>query len=139
MKSAATRGRPFQKGHDSRRGRGPRKGAPNAGRPPDEFKAALAALVSREETLAALEAILRNPDHPHFIQALRYASDRGYGLPTQSLKVEDEGPAVVIVAPEKRGAEEWMRKDPPQHNRTESLPGSRAALPPPSQSMSGRC
>ncbi len=43
---------PLNKGQDVRRGRGPKKGAPNAGRPPDEFKVLLAALASREETEA---------------------------------------------------------------------------------------
>lgn len=32
-------GRPFQRGGDSRSGRGPKKGAPNAGRPPDAIRA----------------------------------------------------------------------------------------------------
>ncbi len=67
--------RPFQKGHDPRRGRGPRKGTPNAGRPPDEFKAQMAALASREETVRALEAILSDPEHTHFIQALKFAAE----------------------------------------------------------------
>lgn len=30
--------KPFQRGNDPRRGRGPEKGAPNAGRPPDRIK-----------------------------------------------------------------------------------------------------
>ena len=30
---------PFAKGYDPRRGKGPKKGAPNAGRPPDFLKA----------------------------------------------------------------------------------------------------
>ena len=41
-KSAARKsGRAFAKGDDPRRGAGPKKGAPNAGRPPSEVKRAL--------------------------------------------------------------------------------------------------
>ncbi len=109
MKTAAVRGRPFQEGVDHRRGRGPRKGAANAGRPPNEFKAQLAALASREETIRALAAILEDPNHPHFIQALKFAADRGYGRPTQPVSVEGLAPQVVIVAPPKLTTEEWVR------------------------------
>ena len=38
-KSAKAVGRPFQNGPDPRRGRGPKKGAPNAGRPTNELRA----------------------------------------------------------------------------------------------------
>lgn len=37
-KSANRRGRPFTGADDPRRARGPKKGAPNAGRPPDEIR-----------------------------------------------------------------------------------------------------
>ena len=79
-KSAKPRGpgRPFQKGGDPRSGRGPAKGAPNAGRPPDEFKAMLAGLASWDVTLGSIAAILGDPSHPHFVKALEYVSDRGY-------------------------------------------------------------
>jgi hypothetical protein len=93
-KSAAS-GRPFETGTDSRRGRGPAKGAPNAGRPPDEFKRRLAALASGPETLRALEQILSDPGHQHFIQALKFASERGYGIPKQT--VDLEGGVQIIV------------------------------------------
>lgn len=106
--SAVVRGRPFSKGHDVRRGHGPKRGAPNAGRPPDEFKALLAALASREETVRALETILADPNHPHFIQALKFAADRGYGHPNHNVSLDV--PAVVLVAPGKLTTEEWMRR-----------------------------
>ena len=110
MKTAAVRGRPFQEGVDARRGRGPRKGAANAGRPPNEFKAQLAALASREETIRALAAILEDPNHPHFIQALKFAADRGYGRPTQPLEVGPAHPTIVLVAPEKLSTEAWVER-----------------------------
>lgn len=70
----------------SLRGRGPAKGAPNAGRPPDEFKAMMAALASRPETLAAVQAILNDPSHGQFIRALEFATERGYGKAAQPLE-----------------------------------------------------
>ena len=45
----------------------------------------MAALASRDETLRALETILSDPNHTSFIQALRFATDRGYGRPEQAL------------------------------------------------------
>jgi hypothetical protein len=79
-KSAKPRGKgvPFAKGGDPRQGRGPAPGAPNAGRPPDEFKAMLAGLASWDVTLGSIAAILADPSHPHFVKALEYVSDRGY-------------------------------------------------------------
>lgn len=47
------RGRPFQAGEDPRRGRGPAKGAPNAGRPPDVIIA-----LKREATEEAITQVL---------------------------------------------------------------------------------
>ncbi len=73
-------GRPFRKGYDPRRGCG-RKG--RSGRPPDEFRRQLAELASREETVAALEAILSDPNHPQFMKALQFAADRGYSMLTK--------------------------------------------------------
>lgn len=49
-----------------------------SGRPPDEFKLLLASLASRARTVAALSKILKDKDHPLFMKALQYASDRGY-------------------------------------------------------------
>ncbi len=70
------RGRQFRNCYDPRRGSG-KKG--RSGRLPDEFKQLLASLASREETVKALEQILSDPDHPHFIRALQFAADPGYG------------------------------------------------------------
>lgn len=48
----------FEKGPDARRGRGPAKGAPNAGRPPNEWKQSLRGLADREAVLAHVDAAL---------------------------------------------------------------------------------
>jgi hypothetical protein len=71
---------PFRPGPDVRRGRGPRKGAPNAGRPPDAWRDALRALASRDAVLAHLDAVLtRGTADPMFFKALDYATEHGYG------------------------------------------------------------
>ncbi len=74
----------------------------------DRFKAQLAAHASREETLRALETILAEPNHPHFIQALKFVADRGYGCPSQPVSLDV--PAVVLVAPGKLSTEELMAR-----------------------------
>ena len=54
-KSASTPGKPFRQGDDPRRGRGPRKGAANAGRPPSKVReACLAAFDERINVLMAI-------------------------------------------------------------------------------------
>lgn len=64
--------------------RGPRKGAPNAGRPPDQWKAHLRTLVDRAEVLTHIEdALVKGPSDEFFEKALDYATDHGYGRPTQ--------------------------------------------------------
>jgi hypothetical protein len=68
-------------------GRGPAKGAPNAGRPPDEWKAALRAMASRDEVMAHVESVLlAGPDHPFFDRALQYVTEHGYGRASQPLE-----------------------------------------------------
>lgn len=100
------RGRPFQLGPDHRRGRGPAKGAANAGRPPDEFKRLMASLASREQTIRALAHILENPSHPHFLGALKFVAERGYGLPLQTIDVDSQQ-RFVIEVPAKVTVAEW--------------------------------
>ena len=54
-KSASVPGKPFRRGHDPRRGKGPRKGAANAGRPPSQVReACLAAFDERIKVLMAI-------------------------------------------------------------------------------------
>ena len=73
----------------------------------------MAALASREETIRALAIILADPEHAHFIQALKFAADRGYGRPSQSVTLESEEPQVVVVAPPKLSKEEWIARYAP--------------------------
>lgn len=79
-------GRPFAKGHDPRQGRGPAKGSPNAGRPPNEFKAKMQALASWDQTIAGLEEILNaGPSHSLYLAAVKHCTEHGYGKPAQDI------------------------------------------------------
>ena len=80
-------------------GNGPKKGAPNAGRPPDVWKQSLRALADRAEVQAHIDAALLagprrvviNPEtgkeetvgSAFFEGALAYTTDHGYGRATQ--------------------------------------------------------
>lgn len=75
----------FAAGPDPRRNTVPPP--PGPGRPPDEFRERMRALASREDVLAALDAILTNPNHPQFLRAWQEAADRGYGKAAQHLDV----------------------------------------------------
>jgi hypothetical protein len=60
----------------------------SGGRPPDEFKAAMQRLASREETIAMLTHILADPQHPHFMRALEFCAERGFGKVPAPVEVE---------------------------------------------------
>ena len=82
----------------SKRGRGPAKGAPNAGRPPDEWKAKLRELASRENVLAHIQTVLdAGPEHPFFAKALEYVTEYGYGKATQHIEQTGSNTLEVIV------------------------------------------
>lgn len=82
-------------------GRGPAPGAPNAGRPPDEWKARLRAMASRDEVLTHVETVLlAGPDNPFFDRALQYVTDHGYGRAQQHVDLTSNGQTLeaLIVA-----------------------------------------
>jgi len=82
----------------SKSGRGPAKGAPNAGRPPDEWKAKLRELASRENVLAHIQTVLdAGPEHPFFAKALEYVTEYGYGKATQHIEQTGGTTLEVIV------------------------------------------
>jgi hypothetical protein len=82
----------------SKRGRGPAKGAPNAGRPPDEWKAKLRAIASREDVLQHIESVLTaGPDHPFFARALEYVTEYGYGKATQHIEQNGATTLEIVV------------------------------------------
>lgn len=86
-------GKPFEKGGDPRQGKGPKKGAPNAGRPPDEFKRMMRALASRKDVVARLRKLTgksKKVSDELFLKAWEKITDRGYGKAVQPL--EHSGP-----------------------------------------------
>jgi hypothetical protein len=75
----------------SLRGRGPAKGAPNAGRPPDAFKAEMAALADRWRQAAKAKGILDDPEHPHWMNAGKFAHEMAHGRPNQAVDLTSGG------------------------------------------------
>jgi hypothetical protein len=66
-------------------GNGPPKGS--GGRPPDEWRAKLREMASRDEVLAHVQTVLEaGPEHPYFDRALQYVTDHGYGKPKQEIE-----------------------------------------------------
>ena len=76
--------------------RGSEKGnTPGSGRPRDEWKAALAAMASSDDTLAHVRAVLADPLHPHWFRALEFAAERGFGK--EVAPVEQSGEVTIRV------------------------------------------
>lgn len=69
-------------------------GGRKGGRPPDEFKKLCQELASGAATLAAVRKILKNPDHPAFQGALRWATENGYGRAPQAVDMTSGGQPV---------------------------------------------
>lgn len=74
------------------------------GRPPDAFKAMCRALACSAEEAAT--TVLGNPDHPAFVGALKWASEHGYGKPSQTIEHTGEGGGPVQVQVWKFGTRE---------------------------------
>jgi hypothetical protein len=97
----SARGVPFQSGDDPRRGRGAAKGAPNAGRPPDLWRAKLREMASRDEVMQHVESVLfEGPGHPFFGKALDYATEHGFGKASQPHQISglDGGPVGIALS-----------------------------------------
>jgi hypothetical protein len=84
-------------------GRGPAKGAPNAGRPRDEWKAWLRSLVDSPLTRASIEQVLQDPSHPAFPRVLTWADERGWGKETQGV---EGGLTLTVVRRDESGGVE---------------------------------
>ena len=88
-------GRPFARGTDPRRGRGPSKGAPNAGRPPNALRA-----LSREVFEAYLIWAQKRVQDPDIDDATmdRIGNTAGkYGLGTTITETDTKGEDVPRV------------------------------------------
>lgn len=101
-----TVGRPFTKGTDSRRGRGPEKGAPNAGRPPEWLKEQMR--VCRETAVEQISELLESKglDVDQRIKVVEKFKDDTHGpgvgvwffqlLPAQSLEEWAKGQPGIL-------------------------------------------
>ncbi len=95
-KSVAVKPFHFQKGADARRGRGPKKGAPNAGRPPSEIRKVLRA--SFEDRIPILERIADGTLKGDKLKAIEMMAK--YGLGTTITPTDGDGkslPAGITV------------------------------------------
>jgi len=79
-------------------GRGPAKGAPNAGRPPNWLKEWCDELLSDETTKSQVRAILKDKDHPAFRAMWNAVADRAHGKPKESLEVTGKLSLEQLVA-----------------------------------------
>lgn len=86
---------PFRKGDGRKRGCGPAKGAPHAGRPPDAFKEMCRDIASRGAQALVAKRVMQNPKHPAFLSALRWATENGYGKAVQPLTTPPGQPIEV--------------------------------------------
>jgi hypothetical protein len=96
---ARSPGRPFKPGRDERRGRGPRKGSPNAGRPPDWWKQEARALVESPEAMASLEALVKKGarhDPKLWFHVLDRLTDKLFSRPPVQVEGGDERRPLTI-------------------------------------------
>ena len=98
MRKSGNNSGTFQKGADPRRGRGPAKGAPNAGRPPSEFKEWCKALLNDDTNREQVEKVLANADHPAYKEMWKAIADRAHGKPSQAVELTGkDGEAIEHV------------------------------------------
>jgi hypothetical protein len=72
-------------------GRGPAKGAPNAGRPPDWWKAQMRELRDRFLVAAQAAEVIDNPDHPQWAKVGTWAHEQLEGRARTSVDVTSKG------------------------------------------------
>lgn len=84
----------------SLRGRGPKKGAPNAGRPPNEHLEWCRRMVSSPGAEKAVEAVLEDAQHPAFSTMWKAVAERAYGKPAQAVTVSGPNGGAVPLAVE---------------------------------------
>jgi hypothetical protein len=80
--------------------RGGKPGNRGGGRTPDEFKARLAELVSRGDVIREVELILTDRNHPQFMRALEWATERAHGKLPNRIEGEVKAVTGVILLPE---------------------------------------
>ncbi len=76
-------------------GRGPKKGAANAGRPPDWWREKMAELRDRWLVAAEAEGIVDNPNHPEWFRVGKTFHEAVAGKPHQSADVTSNGESIA--------------------------------------------
>jgi len=88
-------GRPFAKGADPRRHM---SGVPErSGRKSKAYKEALRHILEDRRAVAAIKAVLTDPEHKHFGGLWAKVAAHVYGAPKQTLEVEGEVPVLRVV------------------------------------------
>lgn len=80
---------------------------PGAGRPPDAFRELCQGLASKDDTIKVVERVLKDDEHPAWLGALKWATEHGYGKPTQQVEVSGEVGSYVAEVPAKQDRSEW--------------------------------
>jgi len=76
-----------------------------SGRKPDGFKEMCRLLASSDLVWQSVQLILLNHNHPHFVGALKWASENGYGKPAQKFEVKGKMQAPGKLSKEEMKAE----------------------------------
>jgi hypothetical protein len=103
--------------------RGGRKGNRGGGRTPDEFKARLAELVGSDDVVREIERILTDRNHPHFMRALEWATDRAHGKLPNRIEGDVRAVTGVILLPEPS----WGAPQPQDRTPGSKIDGGGAA------------
>jgi hypothetical protein len=83
-------------------GRGPAKGAPNAGRPSNADRDEAAALLADPKHLAAVRKALRDPTNRNFAGLTKMLWDRKFGRQATPVAVRGKATLRIVVARETR-------------------------------------
>jgi hypothetical protein len=98
VEKPATKGVPFQKGHDPRRNT--TKAGP--GRPRNEFRERIRDLLNSDKVKQAVQKVIENPDHPQFTALYSKLLVQAHGNPAQQVEHtgEEGGPIEIAVTHE---------------------------------------
>lgn len=83
--------KPFTGKGDPRNGRGPAKGAPNAGRPPNWWYAQMQEIRDRFLQAAVAQGVADDPDHPAWANVGKWAHEQLEGKAAQKVDVTSKG------------------------------------------------
>lgn len=87
--------KPFTGKGDPRNGRGPKKGAPNAGRPPDWWVAQLREIRDRFLQAATAEGVVDDPQHPAWAKVGQWAHEQLEGRAKQKVDFTSGGESLA--------------------------------------------